>query len=281
MNATVADVIREMEHLAPSRLAEDWDNVGLQVGRGDSDVKNVWVALDPTPDVVAAACRTGVDLLVTHHPLVFKPLKSIDLATPIGQTIARAVRSGMAIFTAHTNLDSAAGGLNDLLARRIGLTDLEVLGGWADRASRGQTLAGIQDGGPVGLGRIGTLPETETLHRWARHIKHLFGLESLRVAGDPDLMVRRVALCTGSGSSLLADFFASDAQVYLSGDLRYHDARAVEEKGRGLVDMGHFASEFLVVEDLARRLSKRLAAAGFDIKVTPCGLEKDPFLPVV
>ena len=117
-----------MESFAPSRLAEDWDNVGLQIGDLNRPVETIRVALDPTPDVVDAAAKDGVDLLITHHPLIFYPLKVIDLDSPMGSIIQTAVLRRMAIFSAHTNLDSAAGGLNDILAHRIGLNDVKVLG---------------------------------------------------------------------------------------------------------------------------------------------------------
>ena len=277
MQATIADVIEQMERIAPSRLAEDWDNVGLQVGRAGWPVKMIWVALDPLPAVVDAACREKVGLLVTHHPLIFRPLRSIDMDTPTGKIIARAVSSRLGIYAAHTNLDSAVGGLNDLLAEKFGVKNPRVLKpSSSGSASPGASAPG-QTAATGGLGRVGDLEHPTTLFQLARQVKEKLGLGNVRVAGDPELRVTRVALCTGSGSSLMADFLASGAQVYLSGDLHYHDARSAEEQGRGLIDVGHFASESLMVVDLARRLSDGLGRDGFDVAVTPCGIEEDPF----
>jgi dinuclear metal center YbgI/SA1388 family protein len=273
MALTVGDIIRTVEELAPRELAESWDNAGLQVGSGDWPVKSVWVALDPLPQVVTAACRADVDLLITHHPLIFKPLKSIDCTTPTGDIIYSALRHHLAIYSAHTNLDSAADGVNDTLARRIGLCNLGVLkqGGGGGTDVDGQEQLAVQ-----GLGRTGDLPRETTLASLADEVKKSLDLKSMAIAGDPALLVNKVALCSGSGASLLGDFFASGAQVYISGDLRYHDARAVETAGRGLIDIGHFASEHLIVEVLAGKLTDMLNRSNADVSIEACRLEQDP-----
>ena len=121
MAHTLSDIIQILDNLAPPFLAEEWDNCGLQLGDPGWSVTKIWVALDPTLQVVEAACDQKVDLLITHHPLIFKPLKSIEFHTPLGAVLNMATRQNLAIFSAHTNLDSATGGLNDILARRIGL----------------------------------------------------------------------------------------------------------------------------------------------------------------
>ena len=274
MAATVADIIKVMETMAPLRLAEEWDNVGLQVGQLDWPVRSIWVALDPLYDVVDGACRNGVDLLITHHPLIFSPLRCINFDTPVGSVIQAAAGHKLAIFAAHTNFDSAADGINDVLAFRIGLEDLKVLKR-GDHPGEDSATDYMQK---QGLGRVGELKETMELLPFALSIKEKLGLKYIKIAGKPDLPVRRVAVCSGSGSSLMKDFCSSGAQVFISGDLRYHDAREVEALNLGLIDMGHFASEYLMVEVLAKRLDKILAADGKDIKVEACRLENDPFL---
>ena len=274
MAATVADIIKVMETMAPLRLAEEWDNVGLQVGQLDWPVRSIWVALDPLYDVVDGACRNGVDLLITHHPLIFSPLRCINFDTPVGSVIQAAAGHKLAIFAAHTNFDSAADGINDVLAFRIGLEDLTVL----KRGDHPGEDSATDDMQKQGLGRVGELKETMELLPFALSIKEKLGLKYIKFAGKPDLPVRRAAVCSGSGSSLMKDFYSSGAQVFISGDLRYHDAREVEALNLGLIDMGHFASEYLMVEVLAKRLDKILAADGKDIKVEACRLENDPFL---
>lgn len=276
----VGDIIRIAEELAPRELAESWDNVGLQVGSREWPVKSIWVALDPLPKVVTAACQADVDLLITHHPLIFKPLKSIDCTTPAGDIIQSALQHRLTIFSAHTNLDSATDGVNDTLARRIGLQHLSVLKQDANGAGRIVVDDDLDEQEPMavqGLGRTGDLSQPTTLASLAGEVKKNLNLKSVAIAGDPDLPVDKVALCSGSGSSLLGDFFASSAQVYISGDLRYHDARDVEMAGRGLIDIGHFASEHLIVEVLAGKLADRLVKSGADVSVEACRLEEDPF----
>lgn len=274
MTATVADIIKVMETMAPLRLAEEWDNVGLQVGQLDWPVRSIWVALDPLYDVVDGACRNGVDLLITHHPLIFNPLRCINFDTPVGSVIQAAAGHKLAIFAAHTNFDSAADGINDLLAFRVGLADLKVL----KRGDHPCEDSATDDLQKQGLGRVGELEETMELLPLALSIKKKLGLKYIKIAGKPDLPVRRVAVCSGSGSGLMKDFFSSGAQVFISGDLRYHDAREVEALNLGLIDMGHFASEYLAIEVLAKRLDKILTADGKDVKVEACRLENDPFL---
>lgn len=277
---TVGDIIRIAEELAPRELAESWDNVGLQVGSREWPVNSIWVALDPLPQVVTAACQADVDLLITHHPLIFKPLKSIDCTTPAGYIIQSALQHRMTIFSAHTNLDSATDGVNDTLARRVGLHHLSVLKQEAHDTGRIVVNDDLDEQEPVavqGLGRTGDLSRTTTLASLAGEVKKSLGLKSVAIAGDPDLPVDKVALCSGSGASLLGDFFASSAQVYISGDLRYHDARDVEMAGRGLIDIGHFASEHLIVGVLAGKLAERLDKSGADVSVEACRLEEDPF----
>lgn len=273
MRPTVGDVAQIVAAIAPPRLAEEWDNVGLQAGRMDWPVQTIWVALDPAPDVMHAACQAGADLLITHHPLIFKPLSCVDTSTPEGQVIAQAVLHQTAVFSAHTNLDSARAGLNDLLARKIGLTGLSVL---VPCANPSDTSATPTDG----LGRIGTLDEETTLAGLAGRIKNDLALPSVKIAGRTNQPVRTVAVCTGSGGSLLADFLSSAADVYVTGDLGYHHGRAIEAMDRGAIDIGHFASEHLIVAELARRLRQHLARSDADATVTSCTFEKDPFTQV-
>lgn len=369
MEATIGDIIKAMETIAPSRLAEEWDNVGLQIGQGDQPVRTVWVALDPTPGVVADACKNSVDLLITHHPLIFQPLRSIQFDRPEGAVIQKAVKAQLAIFSAHTNFDNVNNGLNDVLSRRIGLSDLNVLrnqnktgvyklvlyvpesyeqhilnalfetnagkiGSYTNCSFRvngkgtfkpepsskpfsgemgkishvdevrietvveKDDLVGVvehvrknhpyetmaYDIYPLdtmeqrqGTGRIGILDNTVSLFAFATSIKEKLGLNSLKIAGNRDLAVKTVAVCTGSGSSLVNDFIASKAQVYVSGDLGYHAARTIEAASRGLIDIGHFASEHLIVDTLTDQLKKVLSEIGIHVKVQAYRLEKDPF----
>ena len=269
MTATIDDIIQAMEFFAPSIFAEDWDNVGLQVGKKDWPVRLIWVALDPLPEVVAAACKENVDLLITHHPLIFKPLCTIDLSTTEGSIIQSAVLNKIGIFAAHTNLDSAQDGLNDILAHKLGLKNINLM------TQSQKPFAPCKKQG--GFGRLGELEAEMDLCSFVAWVKEKMRLKSVKVAGNKKLSVRRVAICSGSGSGLINEFLSSGAQIFVSGDLRYHDARAVEAAGLGLVDIGHFASEHLMVESITVRLKDYLTKKGIDVKVEACKLETDPF----
>ncbi len=265
MSVTIAEMIEILEELAPARLAETWDNPGLQVGQEDWPVKKVWVALDPLPEVVSAACDQHVDLLITHHPLIFKPLKKIDFSSPVGRMILLSARYSLAVYSAHTNLDSVAGGINDRLVSRIGLQGAGVLG--EERVS----------GSGEGLGRVGRLSEKMILSDLVGMIKQRLNLDRIRWSGDPLLPVERVAVCSGSGGGMMESFFASGAQVFITGDLRYHDGREAQARGLGLVDIGHFGSEHLITRILSEQLAEKLTEKGLPITVEASDLESEPF----
>jgi len=358
-----------MERIAPPHLAESWDNCGLQVGRRKWPVKHIRTALDPLPHVVADAVDAGADFLVTHHPLIFKAVKQVDFGSGLGRIIRQAADNRLVIYTAHTNLDKAPEGLNDMLAALIGLEALEPLvagersasyklvlfvpmshiqaitdvlvetgagriGNYSGCTFRSEgvgtfmpgpgtnpftgeqgrmnkvtemrieavlngadmekVVAAVQavhpyesmayDIYPVvtldqqGLGRVGALKTPMKLGDFAIYVARQLNLDTgIRVVGDPQLEVSRVAVCTGSGSSLTGDFMASGADVYISGDMHYHDAQSIEAAGRGLLDVGHFASERIMVPALADYLRREVAAAKYDTVVSTCTVETDPF----
>lgn len=369
MSATVADIIKAMETIAPSNLAEDWDNVGLQVGQKKWPVKKVWISLDPGLDVFTNACQNDVDLLITHHPLIFKPLRSVDFSTPTGSIIRMAALRKIAIFSSHTNLDIVAEGLSDVLAEAIGLKRLKVLGkpvgeekiklviyvpedyekkildtifqtkagnigeysactfrnkgegtfrpgamatpfigrtGEITSADevRIETVVKKDDLSDVieyvkshhpyetmaydvyplltnknrnGMGRIGELDEKIELKSLALKIKEKLRLKYVKISGNHKLIVKKAAVCTGSGSGMMKYFLSSGAEVYISGDLKYHDARDAQAANLGIIDIGHFASEHLIVDVLAKRLERVLSEAGIYVEVKPYSLEDDPF----
>jgi len=278
MSATVAEIIKIMDQLAPPLLAEEWDNVGLQIGDPRLPVRRIWVALDPSPEVVKAACQKEVDLLITHHPLIFRPLKSIDFETPGGSSIRMAAHHQMAIFSAHTNLDIVRDGVNDVLAQRLGMRNLSVLqpvkvGERAKEDIRPLTSAKTE----FGIGRIGSLAKDGSLKSLVSLVKKKLKLDFVKVAGDLEMKVKQVAICSGSGSSLMQAFLSSKAQVYISGDIHYHDAREAEDANRAIIDIGHFPSEHLMVDALAQQLEKIISKAGIEAEIMACTIEKDPF----
>jgi dinuclear metal center YbgI/SA1388 family protein len=278
MEATVAQIISIMDQLVPPSLAEEWDNVGLQIGNPQLPVRQIWIALDPGPTVIEAACKNKVDLLITHHPLIFKPLKSIDFGTPGGSIIQMAAQHQLAIFSAHTNFDIVSNGVNDILAQRLGLKHLQILQPVKVDASAPNEISSAGRGEAVyGIGRIGELEKTRSLRSLVLMVKKRLKLDFVKVAGDPKMKISRVAVCSGSGSNLMSAFLSSKAEVYISGDIHYHNARDAECIQRAIIDIGHFASEHLMVEALADQLDRLITEAGISAKVKACEMEKDPF----
>jgi dinuclear metal center YbgI/SA1388 family protein len=223
--------------------AEPWDAVGLVCGDPGASVGRVLFAVDPVADVVDEALGWGADLIVSHHPLLLRPVHGVPATTPKGRLVHRLIANGVALFTAHTNADVATPGVSDSLARAVGLTGpLRPLSPSADDPGRG-------------LGRVGELPSPTTLREFAAAVAR--GLPETawgqRVAGDPDAPVRTVAVCGGAGDSLLAA--ARDADVYLTADLRHHPASEFRESpGTALIDAAHWATEWPWLGDAARLL---------------------------
>ena len=267
---TVADIMLILEEISPTYLAEAWDNVGLQIGARRWPVNKIWVTLDPLSAIIKKACQENVDLLITHHPLFFKPLMNIDVGTVQGGIIAACIRNNLSVYSAHTNFDSVNGGLNDIFAGRIGLKNCRVLDYSKFIKKESDRCHGI--------GRIGDLPQSITLNQLATSLRQRMHLNAIRMAGDPDLVASKVAICTGSGAEFLSKFISSEAQVYISGDIKYHDAISVLENGKGVIDVGHFASEQIMLDVVAKRLKKRVQALTSPaIIVEACHLEEDPF----
>ena len=266
---SVADIVDLMEELAPLSLAEEWDNCGLQIGHPDWTVEKIWVSLDPLYEVVASAAVQQVDLLITHHPLFFKPVKTIDVSTPLGKVVAGVIASKTAVYAAHTNLDSAREGVNEILARKIGLTGLEAMIP-AQPKDESQPAA-------LGLGRIGLLPQPTTLGEFAETLKKQFNLKTVKVTGSLEKSISRAAVCSGSGGSLLEHFFQSGADVYISGDIRYHEARTIEDRNSAVIDIGHFASEHIMIDALVDQLRAGVRKKGYQTAIEPCNIERDPF----
>jgi len=269
---TTTDILALLNIIAPFDIAEDWDNSGLQAGNGNWEVKRVMIALDVSMPVMVAAKKAHCDMVLTHHPLMLRPEKSIDFNRMPGSAVEIAAKYGISIISAHTNLDKAIEGLNDYFAAKIGLQETSVF--LADTSSP-SLLENI-----IGIGRIGTLESKTILEKLVHQIKKKLDLSHLRVTGNMDLPVSRVAICTGSGGSLLDEFLRSTADVYITGDIKYHDARRVEEYSKALIDVGHFGSEHMVVDLLFEKLSQAVQNAGLNIQIEKFENEKDPFIIV-
>ena len=367
----LSDVIGIINKKYPFALAEPWDNVGLQIGVPSGQIDKIMVALDPLPAVLDEAISLGCNLLVTHHPLIFSPVRQISSSTVTGSSILKAIQAGLALVSMHTNYDIAQGGLNDLLAAQIGLNEVRPLkivghdelvklvvfvpaahhaavraalfpyavqlGNYRDCSfsTLGQgtflPLAGAQpavgtvgnleqveelrlellvyknrlgkaikallsvhpyeepafdcypllnESQPISLGRTGRLSEPVTLQAYAAATGARLGCEAVRVTGNLDRVIRTVALCSGSGASLLADAVRAGADLLVTGDVKYHEARDAEAQGIALLDAGHFATEQLMVAAVRDFLASELGRLGYLAEVYAAKNECDPFTTV-
>lgn len=263
------NILALIHTFAPFDLAEDWDNSGLQAGNPDWAVKRVMIGLDVTLPLMTAAKEWNSDLVLTHHPLMIQPEKSIDFGRLPGAAIQMAAAHHISIVSAHTNLDKADQGLNDYFADRIGLENLQAL------VPQGESSTLVHE--TTGMGRIGRLASPMVLGQVGRHIKRALNLPYIRLTGNMDLMVSTLAICTGSGGSLIDEFLDSGADAYVTGDMKYHEARQIEDHSKGLVDVGHFGSEHMAVDLLADQLIRAAQIAGLAIEVKKFTQEKDPF----
>jgi dinuclear metal center YbgI/SA1388 family protein len=268
---TVGDVMAAVEELWPVSLAEGWDAVGHVVGRTQATVRRILFAVDPTGDVVDEAIDWGADLLVTHHPLLLRPVNSVAASHFKGEMVHRLIEGGCALLTVHTNGDSAVGGVSDVLADAFGLRNVEPLA----RAANGLPEEGI--------GRVGELAELTSLGDFAELVFSCLPAVAggVKVAGDPQALVRRVAVCGGAGDSLFDAVRASQADVYVTADLRHHPASEAREgavNGRPyLIDVSHFGSEWLWLNPAAAALQNVLADHGFEAAIRVSSVNTDPW----
>lgn len=252
MEATVNDIVKIMDGIAPPNLAEAWDNVGLLVGRSDNTVKKIMVALDVSPEVAEQALEHKVQMIVTHHPVIFDPVKKMTDRTWQQKLLLDCAENKIAVYSAHTSLDSVLGGVNDVLAAQLGLQHTEVLVPAA--------------GGEAGLGRVGCLPAPLTLQEFIEKIKAVLKLDRV-VVGDAGQKVNKVALCGGAGADFISEALAAGADTFVTGDVKYHTAQNAVYSGLNIIDATHQGTELPVINTLADRIALRLTSGGFSTQV--------------
>lgn len=367
----IHDLVGLLNALYPPTLAEDWDNVGLQVGDPRAQVSKVLVCLDPTEQALQTAVDQGAEALLCHHPLIFKPLRSLTPGDEAGRILFAAVQQQIAIIATHTNLDRASNGLNDWLAAVLGLSECRPLlggddqlvklvvyvpAGYEDQVAEALFKAGAGTIGnydscsfrtegigtfhandgcspfmgrvgerssvrelrletvvpkellnrvidrmvrahpyeevaydlvplanrrkEIGLGRIGRLTQATTLATFAETVKEKLQVEALRIVGNDQGSVSKVAVCGGSGASLLKEAARQGADVLVTGDVKYHEARNAASLGLALIDAGHFATERLMSGHLAKTMAQAATARGLNIDFLEIKGEEDPFKTV-
>lgn len=363
MKARVKDITSLLEKHYPLNLAEEWDNVGLQVGSMGREVAKAAVALELDHQVLDQAWQENVDLIITHHPLIFKAMKSIKVDSPVGSLIRKLIMADISLYAAHTNLDSASKGVNQMLAESVGLTEIEPLplrtagrheslyklviyvplthvnevreaisragagfiGKYSDCTFRSSGIGTFKPGenadpfiGHAGHleeveearleticpqhlikpvvdammqshpyeevaydiyklekqgtlyspGRRGRLPKAINLGSFAEQVQSQLGFPSLRMVGKADKLVQSVAVISGSGASYIPEI-AGQADVLITGDLKYHEARDAAALGLAVIDAGHQATEELVIQEVCRLLEKESSQAGWQVEYIP------------
>ncbi len=370
--ARLADVVGLINRISPPHLAEDWDNVGLQIGDPNVAIQRVLICLDVDSSTVEEAGRLGAQLIVSHHPLIFRPLKRLSPVDPQGDIICRAIRQNIAVVAAHTNLDRAVDGLNDWLAEELGLSAVVPLErprtdgyqklvvyvpvghenavmdamfkagaghiGAYDRCSFRTLGTGTFRGGtgtdpfigtpgsqeeaeelrletivpvplqerivarmvkahpyeevaydliplanPVngpGLGRLGVLDKQMILSEFARQVKDSLGVGAVRMVGEGDQAINKVAVCGGAGMGVYADALRHGADCLVSGDIKFHEAHRARNDGMALIDAGHFGTEKIMITKLSERLTALAVQHHYQLEVHAMTTEKDPFITI-
>jgi len=239
----IYEVTEIIDKYAPLELAEDFDNVGLLIGNKNDEVSGVLLTLDVDMSVAEEATKLGVNLIISHHPLIFNPLKKITSDTPEGRCILYLIQNNISVYAAHTNFDSALGGLNDLIAALLGLHNTKP-------------LCPKENG--EGLGRVGNLKEQMTLTELASKVKEILNIPIIKFSGSPEDVISSVAICSGGGGSMVEDAIKSGADVYISGDIKYNNVREAMEYGLRIIEVGHYESEILASKLFQKILSDSL-----------------------
>ena len=253
---TVGDILSYLETLAPRSMKMDWDNVGLLCGGKNRPVTKVLVALDPFEGVCKEAAQWGAELILTHHPLIFSPLKSVTDETAIGRAVQLLCSAGISAINAHTNLDCAPGGVNDCLAQTLGLSDVQVI-----------APAGVDElGRPWGLLRQGVV-EIQPLSDFLPHVKEALHCDGLRYVngGKP---VHRVAVGGGACASELMDAVHAGCDTFVTADVKYNQFWDAHDLGLNLIDAGHFATENPVTALLAEKIAAQFPELNVKISET-------------
>jgi dinuclear metal center YbgI/SA1388 family protein len=256
----VSDVGEFLEEFAPSRLAEDWDNVGLLVGHAGHEVTKIMTCLTVTPASAEEAVREQVDLMISHHPLPFRPLKQLTTATTPGRLLLRLIASGVAIYSPHTAFDSASSGINQRLAEALGLQEIQPL------------IPAPGDVPGLGSGRYGRFQDAVLLQTVADRAKRFLGLPSLQAVGAADQRVERVTVACGAAGEFLTTAADAGCDLFVTGETSFHTLLEAEARDVAVLLLGHYGSERFAVEALAEVLAVHFP----DVDVWPSRDEADP-----
>ena len=248
------EIMQVIEATYPRSAALDFDNVGLLAGRAEKEVNRVYLALDATDGVIDRAVEAGADMLITHHPLIFSPLKKVTDEDFISRRVVRLIQNDIAYYAMHTNYDVL--GMAALSEKILGIKNTQVL-----------DVTMSEDGREEGIGRIGELEKPMTLEECCVYVKHRLKLGSLKVFGDMDQKVSRLAISPGSGRSAVAPAIAKGADVLVTGDIGHHDGLDAVGQGLAVIDAGHYGTEYIFIDDMKQFPEEKLPV--LEVVTTP------------
>lgn len=257
----VRDVVKALDELYPPQLQQEWDVCGLNVGSMDSPVKKILFTIDVTKSVVEQAIAENVELIVSHHPLILHPISLISEQSLKGEIVSKLIRANISLFNAHTNADAAPGGVNDALAEALGLENTKAF-----NESK--------------MGRVGELKQPMQLTDFAKVVKNALPKtqSSLSISGDLNRQIKKVAVCSGAGDSLLSEVRDLKVDVYVTADLRHHPAQDNKElMGPALISVSHWASEWPWLEKCQTNLKAKLKNQGLEVETLVSNINTDPW----
>lgn len=229
------EIMKVIEERYPKEYAYDWDNVGLQAGRYEKQVQKIYIALDADDKVIEDAVVWGADLLITHHPMIFKAMKKINDQNFIGRRVIRLIQEDIAYYAMHTNYDVM--GMADLAGEVLEMKEPEVL----------------EETCPAeGIGRVADLAEEMTLEECCRFVKDRFMVPSVKVFGNPKKTIKRMAVSPGSGKSVIGTAISKRADVLVTGDIDHHEGIDAVAQGLAIIDAGHYGTEYIFISDMER-----------------------------
>ena len=251
-------IIEAIEMIAPLELVPDWDNSGVQINIGKKDIKKVLIALEITSGVINEAKEKEVDLIVVHHPLLFYPIKQIDKSTVLGSQIIDLINSNISVYATHMNFDLTEGGNIDDLVLKLKLKNVKKFAGDI-------------------IGSYGELSETVSFEELCQYVKTSFDISKVDTVGSKSAIIKKVGLCCGAGFSVetIEDAFKQGCDVFISGDVKHHEALYANERGICLIDAGHYGTEKFFVQNLSEKLN---AAIGKEVEIIASEIDINPFL---
>ena len=244
-------VIEILEKQSPKSYACDWDNVGLLVGREDKEIQKIYIALDATDEAIEEAIANGADMLLTHHPMIFKGMKRVTQEDFIGRRIIRLIQNDMVYYAMHTNFDVM--GMADLAADYLGISDTRVL-----------EITSVSETGEEGIGRYGSLKKEMTVRECCEEVKQAFSLENVKVFGDLERKVKTAAISPGSGRSVISNALQAGVDVLITGDIDHHEGIDAVAQKLTVIDAGHYGVEHIFIpymEQYLKRDAKELESA--------------------